>query len=266
LRVEIPAYAVISTVPSIATYHSPIDPSEATLRSLRSHSSPFRSWSSPPTKPPETLPALPETLPKSPHECSEATCDPSEVTRHSREVTSHAGEAARRPLRSHSSPLRSHPRPARSGSATLPKPPTTAPKSSEMTADSVATTAKLLNDDPRLGQSKQPSHSSRLTTHPSRLPTWSATTADPLQTSPGPPATAHRIGPDKRRPARDPCRLGGQSFRSAVTCRQEERRQPVAQSKIENREFKSQARASVFHLDFRAVRVVCSPSAMVPGQ
>jgi hypothetical protein len=162
-------------------------------RSVRSHSSPFRSRSSRQTKPPETLPALPETLPKSPHECSEATCDPSEVTRHSREVTSHAGEAARRPLRSHYSPLRSHSRPARSHSATLPKPPATAPKSSEMTADSVATTAKSLNDDPRLGQTNLPSQSSRLTTHPSRLTTWSATTADLLQTSPASPATAHAL-------------------------------------------------------------------------
>jgi hypothetical protein len=110
------------------------------------------------------------------------------------------GAVCDRPLRSHSSPLRSHPRPARSDSATLPKPPATAPKSSEMTADSVATTAKSVHDDCRLGQDNLPSQSSRLTTHPSRLPTWSATTADPLQTSPASPATAHDL-PD------DTCRL-----------------------------------------------------------
>jgi hypothetical protein len=163
----------------------------------------------------------------SPRESSEAACDPSEVTRHSREVTSHVGEATRRPLRSHSSPFRSHPRPARSDSATLPKPPATAPKSSEMTADSVATTAKSVNDDPRLGQIKLPSQSSRLTTHASKLTTWSATTADPLQTSPGSPATAHELvetNDDLRQIPADLVRggsmtalPGGQSFRSAVT-------------------------------------------------
>jgi hypothetical protein len=62
-----------------------------------------------------------------------------------------------------------------------------------MTADSVATTAKSVNDDPRLGQTNLPSHSSCLTTHTSQLTTWSATIADPLQTSPGSPATAHAL-------------------------------------------------------------------------
>src|SRR4030095_7924558 len=46
---------------------------------------------------------------------------------------------------------------------------------------------------PRLGQINPPSQSSRLTTHASKLTTWSATTADPLQTSPGSPATAHEL-------------------------------------------------------------------------
>src|SRR4029453_9590896 len=96
----------------------------------------------------------------------------SEATLHHCEVTRARPEGALRLSRSHPQPT---------------------PKSSEMTAASVATTAKSVNDDPRLGQINLPSQSSRLTTQASKLTTWSATTADPLQTSPGSFATAHAL-------------------------------------------------------------------------
>jgi hypothetical protein len=59
-----------------------------------------------------------------------------------------------------------------------------------MTANSVSTAEKSVHDDPRPGQNNLPSQSRSLPPHPSRLTTWSATTADPLQTTPAPPATA----------------------------------------------------------------------------